>query len=105
MSEIKHSAGPWSIVEHNWSDTGIVGTNDYICLLKTYEDDATGRDETVAANARLIAAAPALLEALRGMLEVYGVREVTAFNNATLTEVELCDMARAAIAKATGSQS
>ncbi|WP_204378517.1 MULTISPECIES: hypothetical protein [unclassified Pseudomonas] len=51
------------------------------------------------ANAKLIADAPELLESLKGMLEVYGGG--TRWEPPTSTELELHDMARAAIAKAT----
>ena len=54
-------------------------------------------------NDSLTSAAPELLKALLGMLEVYGVSSVSPFNNATLVEVELCNTARAAISKATGT--
>lgn len=43
-------------------------------------------------------------EALQGMLEIYGVTEQNLIGNSMTshTEVECCDQARAAIAKATG---
>lgn len=47
------------------------------------------------ANARLIAAAPELLEALEGFVSVYGVDDVPRW-------MQVRDKARAAIAKATG---
>ena len=52
-------------------------------------------DKEICANARLIAAAPELLEALKGMLEVFG-DEFGMDTSATV------DYARHAIAKATG---
>lgn len=54
------------------------------------------------ANARMIAE---LLEALRGMLEIYGVTQANLRGGSTVSavEVECCDTARAAIAKATGA--
>ena len=50
------------------------------------------------------AAAPELLKALQGMLEIYGVREwhLRADSTVCRSEVECCDQARAAVAKATG---
>lgn len=58
----------------------------------------------VEANARLIAAAPELLEALEGMIEVYGGKYDIDCLPKHSTEIELIDFARAAIAKATGEQ-
>lgn len=57
-------------------------------------------------DARIIAAAPELLESLKGMLEIYGVREQHMEREpfASSTEVECCNQARAAIAKALGEQ-
>ena len=49
------------------------------------------------ANAHLIATAPDLLEALRGMLEVFG-------DEFGIGSSETCDAARAAVAKATGGR-
>jgi hypothetical protein len=57
------------------------------------------------ANARLIAAAPDLLEALKGILEVHGVRQDSAdIGLVNQSWVDISDLARAAIAKATGAQ-
>lgn len=58
------------------------------------------------ADARLIAAAPELLEALQAMLEVHGVNQAYADKHIEIHQswVDLSDIARAAIAKATGEQ-
>jgi len=50
------------------------------------------------ANAKLISAAPDLLEALTGMMQVYGGVKWDTIS----VEIELQDLARAAIAKARG---
>lgn len=52
MSEIKHTTGPWSIVEHSWSDTGIVSGSEYICLLEIRDCD---EECEVAMGARMAA--------------------------------------------------
>ena len=62
-------------------------------LIKAWADGAEIQYCTSMANARLIAAAPELLDALKDMLDYYG----TASAN-----VEFLTKARAAIAKATG---
>ena len=93
----QHTPGPWKVLEHSWSDTSIVaeGFDHGICLLDinhATEESQEADEALMAANARLISAAPDLLEALRGVLRV-----------ADRATVEF-DAARAAIAKATGSK-
>lgn len=66
----KFTPGPWKVLEHSWSDTSIVaeGFDHGICLLDINHatEESQAADEAVmAANARLISAAPDLLEALR----------------------------------------
>jgi len=61
------------------------------------------RGNEVEANMRLIAAAPDLLEALKGMIEVYGGKYDIDCLPKHSTELELIGLARAAIAKATGA--
>ena len=62
--------------------------------------------DEVAANARLIAAAPELLEALRGMMDAYAdlCDDVTPSYQTYERRKARVDAARAAIAKATGEQ-
>ena len=61
-----------------------------------------GDIETMLANARLIAAAPDLLEALRCVVNDWVAPDGLPFEDG---EMPALDSARAAIAKATGSQS
>lgn len=90
MSEVKHTPGPWLIAEN--SPTFVyaldsVGHNEF-------DLNVQGRGqfrERHIANARLIAAAPDLLEALKGVVAVAD-RKTDEF-----------DRARAAIAKAEGA--
>ena len=97
MSSYKHAPGPW------YYDDGIAfifwtAPSEYrrsvVCHIPspTYNDDK-GRSYWPA-NARLIAAAPDLLEALRNMLSKCGC--------GTALGCEVCNAARAAIAKAEG---
>lgn len=63
-------------------------------------------NEVMEADARLIAAAPELLEALEAMLEVHGVTQAYAEKHIEIPQswVEVSDLARAAIAKAKGEK-
>lgn len=90
-----HTLGPWTITDgtditgiENDSKNGCVGPVD---VAHVYLRTVLGRTE---ANARLIAAAPELLEALESMVEMV---EMNGFGKAYAM-----DIARAAIAKARG---
>ena len=98
MNEAKHTPGPWSVDESN----AIVGEklDDHpIWLRPVIARFATG---VRPADTRLMAAAPELLEALRGLDEAY------CRSGENLTREERAEdrrrliAARAAIAKATG---
>jgi hypothetical protein len=84
MSEIKHTPGPW------WASGLEVGTVPMMDIKVARVSGAT-LDEA-RANARLIAAAPAMLEALE---------KISSETAATWVQ----DVANEAIAKATGGQS
>jgi len=65
MTQVKHTPGPWAAISMNnraskywWSISGMDGLGDVVC--NTPNNNAS--DE---ANAKLIAAAPELLEALQ----------------------------------------
>ena len=72
----KHTPGPWSFVEHNWSETSIYGSCDtgeqYLGTLsikdQAAEDTQEALEQVMRANALLIAAAPDMLEALEDLL-------------------------------------
>lgn len=103
-----HTPGPW--VFGNWADKK-QGEPDGASWVEIWSlqdgEDALPfvacKHQDQLANARLIAAAPELLEALKDMLEVHGVRweHVRADSSIPQSWVELSDKARAAIAKAT----
>lgn len=84
---VKHTPGPW----HAWNDDVWgwgVGSEDYtIC------------EELSEADARLIASAPDLLEALRSFIDPDNAPLVLSDSHS----LALMDKARAAIAKATGT--
>ena len=94
----KHTPGPWTVNAYNEIESGAVR----ICSVDIEETNAGLNGGEGQANARLIAAAPDLLEALR--------LQVSAFDGDALDEIEegyglataqRVDAARAAIAKAT----
>jgi hypothetical protein len=95
---VMHTPGPWVVVEHSWSRTGIFAN--HICVasldISDEADDETQAEWAAAmdANAQLISAAPDLLRAcevaLAALLERPGYQGSTP------------DMLRAAIAKAQG---
>lgn len=106
MSGAKHTPGPWNL---EISRSKLDGVNVTFAI----QADAVGRvnvchgqsqehledrgigEIECAANARLMVAAPELLEALRGMIEAYD-------DGVTNWEMPYQQAARAAIAKATG---
>lgn len=91
-----HTPSPWSFVQSGTGDFPIwnvrIGTRGLITL------PATAGMETMDADARLIAAAPELLEALKLMQR----RFLDTDGTHSMWEQEATDAARAAIAKATG---
>ena len=82
---IQHTPGPWEIDTRHGITSGP-------CRIRMPEPPTAKNMETALANARLIAAAPEMLEALKAIMkeyrEGYGLRCV--------------EQIRAAIAKATG---
>lgn len=99
----KYTPGPWSVFNHSWSDTTILayGFEHGICSLDINHatEESQEEDEAqMAANARLIAAAPDLLDALEDLCE--RMEQIVRDDQSTPCTVK----ARAAIAKATGEQ-
>lgn len=89
MSEFKHTPRPWIV-----SKTTVYALNDdgYNRFSALVQDAHTSLDE-LESNARLIAAAPELLEALLAIVGDKGVQRVSS---------DLLNQALAAISKATG---
>lgn len=97
----KHTPGPWAYQEDSDVYTHIVRGpgNRFICQL------AQTTSAEIEANARLIAAAPELLDALIeavacGMVPISSAKDGGASTHSR--QVRCADMIRAAIAKATG---
>ena len=94
----KHTPGPWEIEEHYHFGYRWISGPEHSQLAQVVwcmEDE--DRSPECEANAHLIAAAPELLEALENLLKVH--------EGEGGTQRHAGDMARAAIAKAKGSQS
>lgn len=92
MSEAKHTPGPWQWTQH-FDPTISIYKDGFGQIARLYDSSAgTGK-----ANARLIAAAPDLLDALKTIVEVIGNTEYGEIDR----KLAVKD-ARAAIAKATG---
>jgi hypothetical protein len=96
----KHTPGPWLISERVKTarlDNALMVRPVYH---QNYEYGATAIIATSEANARLIAAAPDLLAVLQQMIEVF----LDTDGSFGADETEIMEMARAAIAKATGEK-
>ena len=96
----KHTPGPWTICPTINERIGIIGDGVQIATVHPTDDITASyfpglrSSEEIAANARLIAAAPELLEACRALL---GCVDLQGFSRSQPDVVS----ARAAIAKAT----
>lgn len=98
----KHTPGPWSVCEHSWCETSIraPSTDHALCRLDinhATEESQEADEAQMAANARLIAAAPELLEALKACAAVCAGETM---NKRGL--VSALEQARAALAKCEG---
>jgi len=95
MSESKHTPGPWEAIPvgpaEGW---GVVAVNPII------DSSITGMSE---ANARLIAAAPDLLEALTAFAQMWGSRDAhSTSKRSQARRADLWDKVNSALAKAEG---
>lgn len=95
MGGVKHTAGPWELIEFGGPQIGNPETGEAICTMWGSRNDPK---DPIEANARLIAAAPELLEALRLALEYFNSAQAQLSASGQVAR----DAARAAIAKATG---
>ncbi len=100
-----HTPGPWTN-EGQGDITGIERNDDIngkVDVCSVYLRTAPGRHE---ANARLIAAAPELLEALGNLVENQNATWIASgFTDEQIQAMPYLKPARAAIAKATGASS
>lgn len=91
MTKAQHTPGPWVYHKQLNGSLTFFGENGNRAIL------SAARLINQEANARLIAASPELLDALKGMLEVFG-------DEFGMGNSSVCDDARAAITKATRSE-
>lgn len=107
MSESKHTPGEWLLVDHTVYALNDQGENRFTALVQggwvhrgSFSSERTSEDEK-SANARLIASAPDLLEALKAMLAHACVADADP-NDKDAEDHAAERKARAAIAKAEG---
>jgi hypothetical protein len=92
----QHTPGPWHTDGFVTKDLDIISPDGRIAMIDCDDCDA----DTLEANARLIAAAPDLLDALLSIAE--HAREFADLEDSETMVARMTDKARAAIAKATG---
>jgi len=90
----KHTPGQWVIANSDAYNTVVIAQGAEICTVIEHQ----GGDRK--ANARLIAAAPELLAALRGAMERWG--DVIGSQDHDFEDAAVLSRARAAIARAEG---
>ena len=90
---MKHTIGPWSVRGPAGIDKDYAIVGDYSIIAEAWGRVGETKYPDAYANARLIAAAPELLDACNAAMRLDYFREHNA----------LADMMRAAIAKATGA--
>ena len=91
--------GPWyrNIPPANKYPTIWSGRNKHVAYIKQLQDDSEAE-----ANINLIAAAPAMYEALQALLALIGDEDLP--DNGELSGASICDFARSALAQAEGRQ-
>lgn len=111
VSEARHTPGPWKVAEHSWCETTIYAGGRTIACLDindATEETQEAMEALMAADARLIVAAPDLLQALGEYMqavELYSIAMKDGINvhGAMSGLIGAEANANAAIAKATGS--
>lgn len=70
MGETKFTPGPWSIVRYGDGSSLVIHSDadNRVCFMATASSDRPSSHPAIRANARLIAAAPALFEALHDLV-------------------------------------
>ena len=105
-TQAKHTPGPWVSGEYS-SGTEVTGRNGKtICFLAVSRSDQSPAADMSRANATLIAAAPAMYEALQQLVKVEQLRTQATLDNdyvdLVLADQQLQTLAQAALAQAEG---
>jgi len=103
MTDGKHTPGPWR-VEGNQERAFHISTDNVMVGPYVVAGGIVACDIEHEPNARLIAAAPEMLEALREMLATYCDHGRSVHGGAKFCRDTTHDRARAALAKATGKE-
>lgn len=96
---MKHTPGPWKVKQFNFDE---IENTEGRTIARCFKNQSTNVEDmrnNIAANARLISAAPDLLEALKAMVNVF----IT--ENCNIMDEKMCDVelrAMQAIYKAEG---
>jgi len=99
MGTTKHTKGEWNIYRPDFEHINIGTSTRFICEMPTGEFDEDDERQESEANAKLIAAAPELLDALTGTMNALS-RMIEKYN-ADSIEAEWIGEANEAIRKAT----
>ena len=100
MNNAKHTPGPWEVVGSRICT--VANDKERITLAKTEPGGSFAMSEQQEANAHLIAAAPAMYEALQAMVEVFpAVVKMTPYG-VSMDISKLHDNAKTALAQAEG---
>ena len=96
----EHTPGPWKVIEDPFSEgiVAIIQHDEFGLLAVGSCEDRAATGEEDHYNAHLIAAAPDLLAALEE------ISALTAYAGRSMKDEAVCDVARAAIARARGEQ-
>lgn len=108
---MSHTPGPWNM--HTDGCNQVWTTEGIVAIVRDGNDEGINDSEQATSNARLIAAAPELLEALQKLMReplgdfIYDIRdsEMQGWDGPRVTNWgEACILAKTAIAKAEGTK-
>ena len=89
-----YTAGPWKAMSENGIWKVLSSDNKTVASIEKSDCDE--------ADARLIASSPLMFEALSGLVQLIGEEDLP--DNGELSGAAICDLARSAVAVATGNE-